>query len=264
MLASIQFNWSRFRNLLSYGLLLNYKLGIYSVVSFLGISMLFMFFIQLTNEYRSLDLESFLILFSVMYVGFGVLFSGTSFSNLRIKEKTISYLMLPASVFEKFLYEFLTKVMLFLVAMPILYFLSYYVEGYLFDALSRSFVFTPIDLDELAKVYLTPGASSGVAAQVFIHLVAIGILIIPFTGSVTFTKYPIVKTLFSCVTVVFFFVIYTYLIVEELGLNKFRIKESLLIPTSEVSAFRFFLVGAVIFNLTLIIVAFLKLKEREV
>ena len=80
-----------------------------------------------------------------------------------------------------------------------------------------------------------------------------------------FTKQPLVKSLFTVAVLIAFFVGYSYIVIEHLGLGRYNPPESmLLVPLQEESALK--AVGVALFAATAVIlfVAFRKLKEREV
>ena len=96
------FSLPRFIQLAKQGLVHNQKLILLTLVGFCGALFILFFFIQLSNDFRQgTDPQIFVPVFMVIFFGGGILFTGNAFPGLRTKEKTISYLMLPASSFEK-------------------------------------------------------------------------------------------------------------------------------------------------------------------
>ncbi|MEL7148676.1 MAG: hypothetical protein AAFO69_20045, partial [Bacteroidota bacterium] len=90
-------------------------------------------------------------------------------------------------------------------------------------------------------------------------------LVLPFTGASMFSRQPLIKTLFSIATIIISYICLIYVAVEPLGLGNYLIDESIfLIPSKDNSIMLFFISVILITNLTMLTVAYLKLKEKEV
>jgi hypothetical protein len=74
----------------------------------------FLFALITSEKPKTLGFTSQIVLYSMGLYALGLLFAGTWFSQLGDKPKGISYLMLPASHFEKILVAFLFNVLFFL------------------------------------------------------------------------------------------------------------------------------------------------------
>jgi len=151
-----------------------------------------------------------------------------------------------------------------LIVLPFLFWLTFNLEGYVFKLFGGP-VFDPVGISDLLK---TPPAEADIPfwAYTFMTSAAFLIFVLPFTGAAMFSKQPLVKTLFSIALVIAFFVTYAYIVIEPFGLSKYDVNESnmWLIPRSESGALKLATFLAVVSNLTMLSVAYFKLKEREV
>ncbi len=241
----------------------NQKLMLFSIVGYSGMVFIVLSLAQLANDLEAFDPDEFLGFMIGFVAVFGILYVGHSFPAFRTKETTITYLTVPASAFEKFVFEFISRVGIILVMLPILFWLVYHLQGYFFKWLADTqFVavgfaqiqpeITP-EADNLSWIYVIVGASSLLA------------LILPFTGSAMFGKQPLVKTLFTVALIILSFTAFTWFVLDPLGLQNYRAHDSMwLIPTTELAALRLFGIGLIVANLTMLTVAFLKIKEKEV
>jgi len=107
------FSFSRFYRLLSNDILLNYKKYLLTIVG--GFIMGFIFIYLYMPDYfysdtiYKFDSSRYNTLFTMCLLGLAV-FVGSSFSELSSKIKTSNYLLIPASTFEKFLCQFVIRI----------------------------------------------------------------------------------------------------------------------------------------------------------
>lgn len=199
----------------------------------------------------------FFFLFSV----FGLLFVGAAFTSLRSQEKTLSFLMIPSSVFEKFLYNFIERIVLFCVIFPIIF--------YLFGNLALIIVrFTNLMLGASIDHFrdFSPGFLFEKESWGFKWLILTGaffFLSLAFAGATTFRKYPLVKSIIFVGSVIIFSVGYIFTIVEKLHLNhpwieKFEdyFNKDQAIALASITMF--------VSGLIALAFAYFKLKEKEV
>ena len=80
-----------------------------------------------------------------------------------------------------------------------------------------------------------------------------------------FTKQPLVKSLFAVASIMAFYLGYSYIVIEHVGVGQYNPPDHmLLIPTEEEGALRSVAVALFAGTLVMLFVAFRKLKEREV
>ncbi|MES2108799.1 MAG: hypothetical protein V4577_08635 [Bacteroidota bacterium] len=115
------FNIKRFGRLLIKQLTEHYKTYLMGVAVLTGVMLVGgSFFLFLTPAV--LDLSAQVVLFGSIYFLAGTIFTSTVFADLSDKKKSISYLTLPASHFEKFFTGWLISMVLF----SLVYLVSFY------------------------------------------------------------------------------------------------------------------------------------------
>lgn len=256
------FNTSRFLRLYKQQVVLNSKLLLYGMIGYCGVIFLVLSIIQIDNIGNNLN-NVFHPMMIFFVLAFGVLYTGYSFPSLRTKESTFSYLTLPASTFEKFIFEFSNRVILAIVFLPLLYWAMFNITGY-FYRLARGIEFTHIGIEEMFSlpfegindVSLYKFAISGFLLLIFL---------IPFTGATIFVKQPLIKTFFSVTILILCYIGLIYLLVEPLGVGKYNLETDGWIVSSQQDTINISLTILMwIANLVLLSVAYLKLKEKEV
>lgn len=231
-----------------------------STVAYIGVIFIVLSITQAGNSLRPHELDSFQGFLVAFVTVFGILYVGHAFPAFRSKESTIHYLMLPASVLEKFVFELVSRIGLILVLLPLLYWATFHVQGYLF-AIFTPETFEPIGLHYIVKI------DNDVPGLIY-TLVTSGVLFVlslVLTGAAMFTKQPLVKSLFAVAVVIMFFMGYSYIVIEHLGVGRYNPPdEMLLVPLDENNALRFVTVALFAATAVMLVVAFRKLKEREV
>jgi len=201
--------------------------------------------------------------FIFLFLQFGFIYTCLSFPAFRSKEKSMVYLMLPASVSEKFTFELLTRIVLYIVLMPLLFWLVANIEG----IIVHSFI------PELAnyKFSFRDGFLAIVKNGKFefwaLILTIQGILFVfiaPFTGASHFSKSPLLKTVFTFLSIIAGYGFFVFLLVEGLGLEHIHsMNNRVLFMNNTDSALVFLGILSTLINLSLLSIAFFKLKEKE-
>ncbi|WOK09190.1 hypothetical protein RT717_11135 [Imperialibacter roseus] len=265
-MSSNIFNSRRFLLLCRQHFVHNNKLLGFSAGAYVGVVFILLSFVQATENFLPHDLDNFRGFLIGFVIVFGLLYVGYSFPAFRSKESTMNYLLVPASLIEKFVFELVTRIGLMLLALPLLFWITFNLQGYFFT-LFTEFSFDPIGIQQLVTVEMPNGIDSVGWFIVMITGLALLLFVVPFTGAAIFSKQPLVKTLFSVAVIVIFYSTVIYLVAEPLGLNQYHRdpEEGMwLLPTNEHTAFRFFGVVVIIANAVMLFVAYRKLKEREV
>ncbi len=258
------FSLPRFIQLAKQSLTHNKKLILLTSVGFCFVLFVLFFIIQLTNDFRQgTDPEIFLPVFMVIFIGGGLLFTGNAFSGFRNKERTISYLMLPASALEKYLLEVLSRLVVLFIFVPVLFWLIFHFEGFIFQIFYSDATFSMMDMDKIPQLMpREPGMTwikPLIAGAIFLGF------LIALTGAAHFERYPLVKTAFIVAVLFFSTLGVLYVVIEKMGLGNYNPNDSLwLLPKSGNQAITFFAVIFWIVNLVLVYSSFLKIKEREV
>lgn len=254
------FSWHRFQLLFRQHFIQNAQLLLLSIGAYVGVIFIVLSLVQAANDLKPHELENFQGFLAAFVSVFGILYVGHAFPAFRSKESTISYLMIPASVLEKFLFEVVVRIGLVLMTLPIVYWLIFHVQGYFFTMFT-DLPFVPVSAQYLFKI------DDQVPSLVY-ALVAGGVLFalsLAFTGSAMFNKQPLVKSLFAVAIVVMFFVGYSVIVIEHLGVGKYNPPETMvLVPLSETSALASVTAALFAGSIVMFVVAYQKLKEREV
>jgi|GEM_PF-2181141 len=231
---------------------------------------------QINYSYRPWESKRYLPTFILGYIVFGIIIGGNSFPGLKNNNSTIRYLSLPASVFEKFLFQWGTRILLFLILYPLIFKLTvnFTADIYL-DHLASILVSEGKSLDLLPKIdYLIYseyfGKNSEPILLLFLFLLmGIGGISLMFLGGTIFRKWNI---LLGPITILFLvFVFFLHLVI----LSHFLVPESTEgweinfkiggpeiikdLPLPILSGFVF--LG--LLSIVSWVVAYLRLKERE-
>jgi hypothetical protein len=257
------FSGKRLQLLFKQNFIHNAQFLLLSTVAYIGVIFIVLSIAQVGNELRPHGLNDFQGFLVVLVTVFGILYVGHSFPALRGKESTIHYLMIPASILEKFIFEFINRIVIMLLALPLLYWLTFNIHGYLFE------IFTEKNFQPFGPQYLFEVDDTPPKYKFLIYaLITGGVLFalsVVFTGAAMFTKQPLVKSLFAVALIVMFFVGYSYILIEPLGIGRYNPPERMvLVPLEEKRALAAITVALFVGTVVMLFVAFRKLKEREV
>jgi uncharacterized membrane protein YiaA len=149
-----------------------------------------------------------------------------------------------------------------IVVLPFLFWLTFNLQGYFFTIFTAQ-GFDPIGLQHTVRLDV-PEEYRGILYVVITGAVLLALSLV-FAGAAMFSKQPLVKTLFAVAVVILFFAGYSYVLVEPLGLGRYNPPEQMvLVPMDEWSAFRALIAALFAATVVMLVVAYLKLKEREV
>lgn len=258
------FSGKRFQLLFKQHFIHHGQFTLLSTVAYIGVIFIVLSITQMGNDltpHKLGEFQAFLIGFVTV---FGILYVGHSFPAFRSKESTIPYLMLPASTLEKFLFEFVVRIGLVLITLPVLFWATFNVHGFFFNVFTEK-PFDPVGIQHLVKL------DEDVPPQFLFILYALivgGVLFVlsvAFTGSAMFDKQPLVKSLFSVAVIIMLFAGYSYIVIEHLGVGRYNPPDQMmLVPSEERGVMSLFSVAFFIGTVVMLFVAFRKLKEREV
>jgi len=218
------------------------------------ITMLFVL-VGISNE-RSLE-RMFWLLGAVG----ALLYVGNSFPDLRKKETTMSFVMIPASVSEKFVFEFINRIVLYAVMYPVMFYLasllSVYISIFLFPNREISqfdfdILFNFFKRDKTVLLYLMP-AVCFFTISVF------------FAGAAIVRRHPLIKTLVTVGVFVLSVFGYFYFILFKMILNyglQYFFEERINISTNILLEFLSAIL--VLSSITVSFYVYFKIKEKEV
>lgn len=257
------FSIPRFALLFRQSWLHNNRLIWLALTGYCGLVILLLLLFQAAQNFRSQSVEPYQALFIVIFTAGGVICAGSSFMAFRSKEKTYSYLMIPASHIEKFAVEFILRVVLFVVLVPLLFYIIYIVEGSIVQALTDEYDLKSSTLFKLPSLPDHPAGRKGTWLVLIISLIS-GIFLIPFTGSVAFAKSPLIKTMFTLATLVIVNGTLIYFFAEIAGFKNYQPAEKgLLFIRSPETALTAVTCFVVLIDVGLLAGAYFKLKEKE-
>jgi len=199
-----------------------------------------------------------------LFIAVGIIYTGTSFPGLRTREKSFSFLLNPVSAFEKYVFEFLSRIVLFIIVMPIIFWLVYLTEGFFAELIIPDYDFVPVSFLWNGFSEIEPAEYYGWVVMLVTSLTLL-IFNIPFTGATIFTKYPLLKTLFAIAVIFFFHAFLIFFFVEILNFKDYGHSHMSILGIKDAfGALKFFTIYSIIVNAGLIATAYLKLKEKEV
>lgn len=252
------FKAERFINLLLRNFSMNYKswlIGLAAVVGiFIGIATLTLIFNKSDSNFW---IESYKNQSTFAFMLIGLIFASTSFPELKSPAKSLQYLSLAASNFEKFLASYLTSTLVYIIASTAAYtFGSIIISLISMLFFSGSFqIFNPFETNFLNLIFI------------FVNLHAIF-----FLGSVYFKNYAFFKTILvmfiiniitNIWTAVWAFILFKtgdYVSVGEIYFNSDFFFDITKFETIK----KIFISLWIIFSLFLITTAYIRFKEKEV
>jgi len=256
------FSGKRFSLLFKQHFIHNAQLLLFSSGAYVGVVFIVLSIVQVGNGLQPHDLSHFQAFLVAFVPIFAILYVGHAFPAFRSKESTIHYLMIPASTLEKFAFEFISRIGLALIVLPVLFWCTFNLQGYVFA------IFNPGPFGSIGLQHTVILDVPEKYISLLYAVIAGGSLFalsLAFVGSAMFEKQPLVKTLFSVAVIVMLFVGYSYVVVEHLGVGRYNPPEEMvLIPNDEPEAMRSIALALFGGAIVMLLVTFRKLKEREV
>lgn len=262
-----KFNFKRFLNYLKYNQILYGKKYFY----FFVVLVLFMFSVQIislvTKSGRVDYFQSYYIpMFFGLYAISAIIAVGTSFSSLRSSNKASNFLQLPVIVSEKFLAEFLIRIVGFNLLFFPLFWLTFKLATFIYNLFGWA---NPLKIYQVESLGLFSAFYyvNGLFENISVALSIFSVFCFLFMGASYFKKYAILKTILTFFGLVFFgFVLMVALshiffpdYVEGFHIVIFprRINENL------ISTHFYAAILGVFSSLFFLPIAFLKLKEKQ-
>lgn len=260
MQTNNQFSIKRFILLAKHSLIVNKKnIGI-AVAGISGTMFLLLLLFQKMGHFNNWSNNAYFGTFMFFFFSLGAIYASTSFPAFRSKEKSISYLNLPASISEKYIFELLIRVVGYIILLPTLFWLIANAEGriihyYIPDFANYKFSFSQVLVDN---------PMTGWSIIVFIQC-SLFVFIAAFTGACHFSKSPLIKTLFTFSIIALGYFLFIYLLIKGFDIENYRtLNNKMLFFKSEKGSIAFFGIASTVVNLTLLVIAWFRLKEKEV
>jgi hypothetical protein len=201
--------------------------------------------------------------FLVLFVFLGMIYPSLSFPAFRSKEKSIAYLLFPASRSEKFIFEFLTRIVLFALLLPAIFWLVANLEG----AIVNHYVLQFTNYKFSFGMAIAEGAKNGKLDGWGIYAITqalLFVLISTFAGSSHFTKSTLIKTLFTFSGIICGYILLIFLLFKGLNLKEYNPADAgIIFPKNNDEMITTFAIGATVVNLTLLAIAWFRFKEKE-
>lgn len=248
------FSFKRFANFFKSMVIQRYRSLLFMLgegaVAIFGVCMFFV----IANYGWDGDDWQVLFYFSVSIAG--LLYVGSAYPAFRNAKKTQSYLMLPASAFEKFIYEFFERIVLFMLLFPVLFF----VFSNLATATSTLFIDeTRRSLPSFFRFSDLVYRFSEGTLPVFIWVGICG-LSLAFAGAARFRKYPLLKAILFVLAVIGVSGYYIYIIVEKLDLRHPYFENLLYDMTNEQG---YCLIKCILAFISVVALAYAYFKQKE-
>ncbi len=191
-----------------------------------------------------------------------ILYIGNSFPYFRKKDTSVGMIMLPASVFEKFVYEYLSRVVLFTLLFPIFFsFIAHLVVPIAHYFYPKKGIIS-FSFDLLFPVFNRE--SDTLIAYYIIPALYILITSLFLAGAVIVRRYPLVKTLVSLGVFVLSIIGYFYLIMEKMKIGDSLSYFANRVWGQEEGAIKTFFALIIVTSITTLAYTYFKLKEKEV
>jgi hypothetical protein len=239
----------------------NKKLLLITLAGLTGTLFLSLLLFQSMVEFQSWNQVNYLLTFIFMFLALGLLYTSKSFPAFRSNTKTLAFLMLPATNSEKFAFELLTRIVSYIIIMPVLFWAVANIEGTIVHQFVPQLTNYKFSVADTVNILLNKselgfwGIYGSAQAMLFVFTAA-------FAGASHFSKSPLIKTLFSFSTIVTGYFLYSYLLYRGLNMKNYESMEHNVVITKKGILVFFALAGTVV-NLALLAIAWFRLKEKE-
>jgi hypothetical protein len=258
------FSMQRFILLCRQSLIINKKLIGISLAGFTGTLFIALIFFQSVDHFNNWRNENYMATFAFLFFPLGIIYSSLSFPAFRSKEKSMAYLMLPTSASEKFVFEILSRIVLFIFVMPLLFWIVANLETAIVHSFVPKFANYTFSFVEGWSKITRNGQLDGWAKFAMIQG-CLFVFIAAFTGASHFTKSPLLKTMFTLSVIVAGYALFTFLLVKGLNIEAYHpVNNRVLFISNEHQAIASLAIGTTVINLCFLAIAFFRLKEKEV
>jgi hypothetical protein len=217
---------------------------------------------QLASQFRNWSERDCQITFEWFFFMLGIVYCSFAFPAFRTKEKTMAYLMLPVSISEKFTFEILTRIIVFILFMPLMFWLVANLEGFIVHHFVPDLINYKLSFGTVLTVF-THNNTTGWAIFGYIQIVLLA-FIVAFTGASYFSKAPLMKTIFTLSIIQVGFILFIYLLYKGFNMKEVSFSiERIFFIKSEAEAVIFFALSLLVVNMSLLAIAWFSLKEKE-
>lgn len=254
------FNLSRFIKYATYQFRMRNKAMLITVAGAF-IALIFLMFFVISTSFV-MNANSWQPTFYLTGAVAAILYIGNSFPYFRKKDTSVGMIMLPASVFEKFVYEYLSRVVLFTLLFPMFFSFIAHLVVPVAQYFSPKKGIISFSFDLLFPVYNRE--SDTLIAYYIIPALYILITSLFLAGAVIARRYPLVKTLVSVGVFLLSIIGYFYLIMEEMKIGDSLGYFANRVWGQEEGAIKTIFALIIVTGITTLVYTYFKLKEKEV
>jgi hypothetical protein len=259
------FSFKRFSKYASCSFISNYRqtLLFWGAVWFAVLSFSLL---NMRGHHSNWNNDGWVILFMLGFYIAGLLYSGFAFPSFRSKERTLTELMIPVSTFERLLYEFIEKIVAFMLLYPVIF----YVASCMAVGIRNTFKFgtihatingvTTFPFETVSFQQLNSNLEPGLFGMLF--MLSVLAFVLALAGSATFRKLPLIKMIVFVGLLLLTGIGYFYMLFEKWNMKKSWIVEF----EHKVTAQQGFHIGVTVFAIICLIAmsyTYFKLKEKE-
>ena len=263
MQTTNSFSFQRLMLLFKQKLIINKRRFPLGLLAFSGSLFILFIFSQSTKNFSNWSNTDYLSTFIPAFIGLGIAYSTSSFPYFRSKEKSMAYLMLPATNSEKFVIEILSRIVAFIILMPLIFWIVANLEGALVHSFYPKLTNYKFSFYDGLLVIVKDGKFEFWATNLTIQGILFGFIAL-FTGASHFSKVPLLKTLLTFSIVAMGYILFAYVLNKSLNLDGLRpVGKNLIFFKDGQTVIKLMGIGMVIINVTFLAIAWFSLKEKE-
>jgi len=263
MQTNNSFSFQRLMLLFKQKLIINKRRFPLGLLAFSGGLFILFAFSQSVKNFTNWSNMDYLNTFIPAFIGLGIAYSASSFPYFRSKEKSMTYLMLPATNSEKFVFEILSRIVAFIILMPLLFWIVANLEGAIVHTFFPKLTNYKFSFYDAFMVIVKDGKFEFWALILTIQGILFGFIAL-FAGAGYFSKAPLIKTLLTFSIVVMGYFLFAYVLNKSLNLDGLHTIGKHMIFFKDGQTFiKLFGIGMSIVNLTFLAIAWFSLKEKE-
>jgi hypothetical protein len=263
MQTTNSFSFQRLMLLFKQKLIINKRRYPLGILAFSGGLFFSFVFSQSAKNFSNWSNHDYLNTFIPVFISLGIAYSAFSFPGFRTKEKSMVFLMLPATGSEKFVFEILTRIVAFIFLMPLLFWIVANMEGAILHSFFPELVNYKFSIRDSFFTIVKDGKFEFWALILSLQ----GLLfmfIAPFAGASYFSKSPLFKTLLTFSIVIMGYFLFAYILNKSLNLDGLHpVGKNLIFTKDSQTVLKLMGIGMVLVNLSLLAIAWFSLKEKE-
>ena len=215
------------------------------------------------SHFRNWSDKQYMVTFWIMFFILGIIYLSQSFPAFRSKEKTMAFLMLPASSFEKYIFELLTRIVAFIIIMPTLFWTIVYIETSVIHYINPEFLIYKFSFNKVLLNFSIITNNHMPMQKEWLMFAKVQWLIIPFItifcGASHFSKSPLIKTFLTMSLIMAGYSLLMYLLSKGLRIEAYNLVKT----NRNFQSLPYLLIILSFFNLSILVIAWFKLKEKE-